>query len=106
MLNHLAVLQAEHVDGDHWLRPPTNVTAVNHYQIAFGDRHTWLVRKVFRQFWDQILYRSRTTRDRGVMLDIVRREVFVDDSWIPVNECSGQCTKGNLLVGFDEGFLD
>src|SRR5258706_11863331 len=105
MLGHLAALQTKYIDGDHRLRPPTNVTPVDHHQIAFGHHHARLVRKVFGQFWDQILYRSRAARDCRIVLDIIRREILLHDTWVPIDERAGQCPEGNLLIGLHQNLL-
>src|SRR5229473_1619257 len=63
-----------------------------------------LVRKVFGQFWDQILYRSRAARDCRIVLDIIRRELL-QDTWVPIDERAGQCAKGNLLIGLHQNLL-
>src|SRR5713226_9403427 len=72
--------------------------------IVFGHRHARLVRKVFGQFWDQILYRSRAARDCRIVLDIIRRELL-HDTWVPIDERAGQCAKGNLLIGLHQNLL-
>lgn len=69
---------------------PSNITSMNHHQIAFGHRHTWLIRKILGQFGDQILYRSRTVRNCGVVLNIIGCEMF-HDIWVPVDERADQC---------------
>ncbi len=39
VFHHFAVLDAEDVDGDHWLWSPAGVPSVNHYEVAVRDRH-------------------------------------------------------------------
>src|SRR5580704_11456778 len=43
MLNDFAVLDAEDIDGDHWLWSPTGVPSVNHDEVAIRVRHARLV---------------------------------------------------------------